>query len=219
VIAGCGKTILRQVIVNWRVLLIVTIFYSSTIIQDVIDHCQSNPLFATAYFYFDFHDSAKQRHENLVRSLIEQFSNQSASTPDALENLYSRHQNGSRQPSADSLMSTLQDILQGFQQAYIVLDALDECSERDDLLSLIEEIVGWKLGTLHILATSRKEQEIEDCLSSLVSNQINIQSTVVDADIRIHVRDRLQKDRKLRKWSAEAQLEIEAALVDGAHGM
>ena len=102
---------------------------------------------------------------------------------------------------------------------YIIVDALDECSERETLLSLIEEIVDWKLNTLHILATSRKERDIDDCLSSLVSNEINIQSTLVDADIRIHVHDKLRNDRKLKKWQASAQAEIEAALVGGAHGM
>jgi len=116
-------------------------------------------------------------------------------------------------------VASLRDIVQTFQQTYIVIDALDECYEREELMILIEEIVDWKLETLHILATSRKEQDIADCLLSRVSNEINIQSTVVDADIRIHVHDKLQNDRKLRKWSADAQMEIETALVDGAHGM
>jgi hypothetical protein len=77
---------------------------------------------------------------------------------------------------------------------YIIVDALDECSEREELLVLIEDIIDWKLTTLHTLATSRKEQDIEDCLSTLVSNEIDIQSTLVDADIRVHVRERLRND-------------------------
>jgi len=200
-------------------MLKVTVFDSSTIIEDIVCHCRSNPSFAFAYFYFDFHDSAKQRYENLVRSLIEQFSAQCASAPEALENLYSRSQDGARQPTADALVATLRDIVCGFRHTYIAIDALDECSEREELLCLIEEIANWKIDTLHILATSRKEQDIEHCLSPIVSNQIDIQSTLVDADIRIYIRERLQSDRRLRKWSADAWLEIETALMDGAHGM
>ena len=154
-----------------------------------------------------------------MRSLIEQFSAQCTSNPEALETIYSHNLEGARQPSASALMGTLRDILQGFGNTYIIVDALDECLEREKLLGLIEDIAGWKISTLHILATSRKEQDIEDCLSSIVSSQINIQSSLVNADIRIHVRDRLRKDRKLQKWSAHAQAEIEAALIANAHGM
>ena len=198
---------------------ILTVSYSSTIIQDVISYCRSNTSFAAAYFYFDFRDPAKQRAENLVRSLIKQFSVQCTGIPGPLEALYFQIQDGSRQTTVEALVSTLRDIMQTFQHTYIVLDALDECSEREDLLNLIEEIIDWKIETLHLLATSRKEQDIDDCLSSRVSNEINIQSSLVDADIRVHVRDQLRKDRKLKKWSPAAQSEIETALVDGAHGM
>ena len=116
-------------------------------------------------------------------------------------------------------MAALRDIVQTFRHTYIVIDALDECSEREELLILIDEIIDWKLDTLHILATSRKEQDIDDCLSSRISDEIDIQSTLVDADIRIHVREKLQNDPRLKKWSADAQEEIETAVVDGAHGM
>jgi len=182
-------------------------------------HCQSDPAFAFGYFYFDFRDPAKQRYENLVRSLIEQLSDQSSGTPEALRTLYSQNQDGARQPTVKVLVETLRGIIRGFKQTYIIVDALDECSEREKLLVLIGDIIDWKIGTLHILATSRKEQDIEDYLSSLISDEINIQSTFVDADIQVHVRERLRNDRRLRKWSVDAQLEIETALVDGAHGM
>ena len=202
-----------------RRVLIFTVSYSSTIVQDLVAYCQSNPSFAIAYFYFDFHDSMKQRYENLVRSLVDQLYTQCTNTPEVLENLYSRNRDGAWQPTTEALVAALRDIVYRFQHTYIVLDALDECSERGELLSLIEEIIDWKIETLHLLATSRKEQDIDDCLSSRVSNEIDIQSTLVDADIRVHVRDQLRKDRKLKKWSPDAQAEIETALVDGAHGM
>jgi len=161
----------------------------------------------------------KQRYENLVRSLVDQLYTQCTNTPEVLENLYSRNRDGAWQPTTEALVAALRDIVYRFQHTYIVLDALDECSERGELLSLIEEIIDWKIETLHLLATSRKEQDIDDCLSSRVSNEIDIQSTLVDADIRVHVRDQLRKDRKLKKWPPDAQAEIETALVDAAHGM
>jgi hypothetical protein len=164
---------------------------SSTIVQDVIRHYESEPEVAVAYFYFDFNDSEKQRHENLIRSLIIQLCTQSEKTPESLDALFARSQDEQQQPTTDALTLTLQYILGNFQQTFIILDALDECKERVELLGLIEEIVNWKLDKLHILATSRRERDIEESLESLIIGQICIQSALVNADIHTHICERL----------------------------
>lgn len=192
---------------------------SSTIVQGVIRHYESEPEVAVAYFYFDFNDSEKQRHESLIRSLIVQLSSQSEKTPESLDALFARSQDGQQQPATDALALTLQHILGNFQQTFVILDALDECKEREELLELMEDIVKWKLESLHILATSRRERDIEESLEPLITGQICIQSALVNADIRIYICDRLQNDPKLRKWPANVQTEIEKTLMDGAHGM
>ena len=110
-------------------------------------------------------------------------------------------------------------MLQGFQHSHVILDALDECRQREDLLLLIEEVMSWKLGNLHLLATSRKEEDISDYLDPLVTDQICIQSALVEADIRVHIQERLQNDRNLKKWPANVKDEIESTLISGANGM
>jgi hypothetical protein len=205
-----------------KVLLIVVFVLhptSSTIIQELIGHCISNPPFAIAYFYFDFRDRGKQSHEHLLRSLVTLFSAQCPSTSEALERLYSSNQDGRWQPTANALVTTLEDILRSFQQAHIVVDALDECTDREELSGLIEEIVNWKIETLHILVTSRKEREIDKCLKDLVLNQMDIQNSLVATDIQIHVHEKLHKDPKLRKWPEKVLAEIEIELTERAHGM
>jgi hypothetical protein len=192
---------------------------SSAIIQDVLQHCQSDSELAVVYFYFDFNDVEKQRHENLIRSLIVQLSMQSTNTPEALNTIYSRCQEGQQQPTTDALILTLQHMLVDFDQTFIILDALDECKEREELLELLEKFVDWKLNGSHILATSRREKDIEETLEPLITGQICIQSAVVNADIQICLRERLQYDPKLRKWPVMVQKEIETTLMDGAHGM
>jgi hypothetical protein len=191
---------------------------SSTIVQDVILHCKSDPAVAVAYFYFDFNDNKKQQHENLLRSLIVQLSTQSAKLPESLDALFACSQDGQQRPTTDALALTLQHVLGGFQQTFIILDALDECKEREELLGLIEDIVNWKLDKLHILATSRRGRDIEETLEPLVTGQVCIQSALVNADIHVHICERLQNDPKL-KWPEHVQGEIEKALMNGAHGM
>jgi hypothetical protein len=192
---------------------------SSTIIQDIMLSCKPDPAVAVAYFYFDFNDTEKQQHENLIRSLIVQLSVQSIKSPEALNALFAHSQDGQQQPTTDALALTLQHVLGDFHQAFIILDALDECKEREELLKLIENVVNWKLEKLHILATSRRERDIEETLEPLVTGQVCIQSALANADIHIHLRERLQNDPKLRKWPTNVQIEIEKTLMDGAHGM
>lgn len=192
---------------------------SSTIIEHIRSIYESDPAVAIAYFYFDFNDNEKQQHEKCLRSLIEQLSVQSVKSMDALNILFARSKDGQQQPTTDALLSTLQHILRDFQQTFIILDALDECKEREALLKLLENTMDWKVENLHILATSRRERDIEETLAPLATDQICIQSALVNADIHVHICDRLQNDPKLNKWPANVQREVEKTLMDGAHGM
>ena len=205
-IPGCGKTIL-----------------SSTIVEDVINHCRCNPTLAVLYFYFDFKDVEKQGHEKMIRSLIVQLSSQLGGTTQSLEALHSSCGNGGRQPTPDMLLATLHQIMKSFEEIFIVLDALDECSDRQELLEDIEQFKHWTDVNLHILSTSRREKDIEERIEPLArcEGKIPVDSMHVNDDIRAFVHEKLQTDLKLRRWGKEpkAQQEIENALMDKADGM
>ena len=200
-IPGCGKTIL-----------------CSTILQDMLDQYSNS---AVLYFYFDFNDAEKQRHEKMIRSVICQLSKHCADS--VLQDLYSSCSDGSRQPTEETLLNTIHHMIASLGDTYIILDALDECEDRDELLTDLEEIMSWEDANLHVLATSRREQDIDARLTSLSNEQkrINIQSSVVNADIRTYIHDRLQIDRKLKRWQKDpkVQQEIENTLMKKANGM
>ena len=120
----------------------------------------------------------------------------------------------------DSVQKCLNEILQGSGDTFLIIDALDECTQREELLDLLKRICSWKLPKVKILTTSRSEQDIEEVLRNLTTC-IGIQSAKLDADIRLYVDKRLASDPKLRKWSNNADLmeEIRLALVNGADGM
>lgn len=100
-----------------------------------------------------------------------------------------------------------------------MVDALDECTDREDLLDFIEVLMGWKIDGLHVLTTIRKENDIVTSLEPLVTYQLCIESALVDADIRVHVLESLSNDRKLKTLSIDVQNEIEDALMSGAKRM
>lgn len=114
-------------------------------------------------------------------------------------------------------------MMTSLEDTYIILDALDECAERDELLTDLEEVASWEDANLHVLATSRREKDIEEALTPLseARNRISIQSALVNADIRTYIHDRLQTDRKLKRWQKypKVQLEIEDTLMRKVDGM
>jgi hypothetical protein len=138
---------------------------------------------------------------------------------DYLEKLFSDKGDGQAEPSPDELKSTLQSLIGTFKNVYIIFDALDESPNRFQFLELIREIHGWNFDTLHLLATSRDEQDIESSLEDLVSHQVSMDESLVDSDIRVYVSRQLKEDKKLNKYSAERKETIESTLIDGAHGM
>ncbi|PGG95177.1 hypothetical protein AJ80_10005, partial [Polytolypa hystricis UAMH7299] len=199
-IPGCGKTVL-----------------SSTVLKDVFQRYQHTS--RIAFFYFSFNDKGKQSTHMLLASLIKQLSTQCPTTPKALIDLYSCHNDGQQLPTTDELMETLRIIIGDTHQTYIILDALDECEEWEDLLENIEEIFRWNIANLHLLVTSRREKMIEDVFEDFVKTQVCLQNKLVDGDIRLHIHQQLLIDRKLRRWPSETKKEIEEALANGANGM
>lgn len=76
----------------------------------------------------------------MIRSLILQLSSQCESTPQGLEALHLSCMNDERQPTHDKLLATLHQMMKSFEETFIILDALDECLKRRELLEDIEEI-------------------------------------------------------------------------------
>jgi hypothetical protein len=205
-IPGCGKTIL-----------------CSTIIEDIFHHCHHKPAMVVIYFFFDFNDGEKQQYEKMIRSLTTQLFLRYTSTPRALMTLFSSCIDGEQQPTPDALLATLQQMICEFDDVFIILDALDECAERKELLETIGNITKQGIRKLHILATSRREKGIEQSLNCLVNNpaQICIQTALVNNDIQAYIQTRLRNDQNLKRWKnrPEVQQEITAKLMKKADGM
>jgi NACHT domain len=198
-IPRCGKTIL-----------------CSTIIESVKDFSRSKNS-RYAYYYFDFNDAEKQNVKGLLRSLLTQLALLREDIGDDILKLYSENGLGMQEPGQTGLALTLFSVLQKLGRTYLLIDALDECSQRESLLQLISEIKN-RCSSVSILVTSRNEYDIELSLKD-IAICLGVQSTVVDEDIQIYVQSRLMADSKLRRWPQVVKEEIKQSLVEKAHGM
>ena len=192
--------------------------HSSAIIHDLLHRFNS----ATAYFFFDGRDSQKdfQLHDKLIRSLIWQFSLKcEGRVPKVLVNLYAHCGNGHQEPTLDDLQNALQIILHGFSTTFIILDALDECTEREKILNWIQSFILQKdinLG-LHLIVTSHPEQEIEEKFKSY--HYLDLVEESMNHDLVAYLDYQLLNDPDLRKWDSETQEQIKLKLMEQADGM
>ena len=92
---------------------------------------QAQPQTGLAYFYFDINDKAKQTSRSLISSLVLSLTARS-NNYHYVDRLYRKHDKLSL-PTKDELLTLLMELLQGFRQTYVVIDALDKC---DDLQCL-----------------------------------------------------------------------------------
>ncbi|KAG6904884.1 hypothetical protein DXG01_006459, partial [Tephrocybe rancida] len=181
---------------------------------------RKNPPFGIAYFFFDGRDSqnALQLHENLIRSLISQFSHQRGGIPTELADLYKRC-GDYQQPLVNQLQDVLRNILNGFLHAYIVIDALDECANREETLLWVNKVVSntdWAADNLHIMVTSRPERDIEEVLGSFDPSAIDIGNVTANHDIIKYLKH--QVELKLKRYNKNIREEIMSSLRGHAGG-
>ena len=139
--------------------------------------------------------------------------------PRVLVNLYAHCGNGHQEPTLGDLQNTLQRILGGFSSSFIILDALDECTERQKLLNWIQTFILGKdmdLG-LHFIVTSLSEQEIEDNLKSY--DQIDLVEESKNHDLVAYLDHQLGNDSDLQKWKSGTQEQIKLTLMKKADGV
>ena len=182
-----------------------------------------------AFFYCDFKEDQKKDLRGLLSSLLVQLCHQSDSYSDILSKFYSEHANGSRHPSDDVLARCLKDLLKlpGHAPVYLIVDALDECpntssipSPRNEVLTLIEELIESEISNLHVCVTSRPETDIREILDPLGLHNVSLHDERGQKrDIEEYIKSVINTNRKSKRWkAADRQLVVEV-LTEKADGM
>lgn len=197
-------------------LLTVLVGHRSTAIDKLNSLFPDRASVGIAYFYFDFKEPAKQNAKNMVLSLLGQLCRHQRRIPDCVKTLY-RKQMDHEPPSRADLTLALFDIVKTFKQTFLVIDALDECTERPALLGTLCTIIQHESGErLKVLVASREEQDIQAAFSSLPLISIRTQ---MSSDIGLYVTESIDTDTRLSSLPAEIKLQIKGTIFEGAKGM
>ena len=181
-----------------------------------------------AYFYFDFRNVDKQKLCNLLPSLLIQLSSQSDSCCDILSRLYSSHDRA-RKPSDRAMIECLKEMLAVEAQGptYIIMDALDECpiattipTHREEVLELVNELVGLRLPNVRICVTSRPEHDIQAVVKGLTLHTVSLHDkSGQQQDIADYVTFLVRSDRRMRRWREDDKELVVKTLSEKSDGM
>lgn len=183
-IPGCGKTVL-----------------SST----VLDHLAQMDDRTTLDFFFDFSDKAKQKPDDMCRSLAFQLYTRRVESRKELDSLLTSHDNGRKLPTTELLFECLLKMMQISGKVCIIIDALDECATRNDLIARVKTLTSSpELAQVQVITTSRPDEEfvrdLRPCLGE--HSCISIDRESVNADIRSYIGARLGKSKEFSKWTS-----------------
>lgn len=175
-----------------------------------------------AFFYWNGNHPERQEPRNVLGSFVRQLLHPSwlVSDSDQLEYLKAlrdRHiyGNNARLPSEDVLISIITWISTFFESIHIVMDGLDECLKRADLVELIRTLAV-EANTVNIAVTSRPEMEFERAFTEQPCIGID---EFVHGDIAVYIDWRLKHDAKLKDIRASTKQEIKNRLLTANQGM
>ncbi|RKK95801.1 hypothetical protein BFJ71_g8267 [Fusarium oxysporum] len=181
---GCGKTVLSTTILDH--------------LMNLDDHIALD-------FFFDFNDRMKQTVDGMLRSLVFQLYKLEIDSSRELDGLFQSHHDGRDQPATKTLLDCLHTMMRAPIKVFLVLDALDECTTRVELLKWVKDVISTpELNRVRLIATGRPEAEFQREIPHLIGkdNCLLLDKDAINTDIRSYVMARLEKRPEFAKWAS-----------------
>jgi hypothetical protein len=201
---------------------------SSTLIDD-IENIRKAGRASLAVYYFDFREGQKKDLRGLLSSVLFQLCDQSDSYYNTLFTFHSGHRDGAQRANNDKLAGCLKDLLKipGIQPIYLVIDGLDECpstsslsSPREEVLSLLEDLIEARFTNLRICVTSRPEVDIKAILDPLAFCSVPLHDEPGQKeDIKRYIESMINTNRHMQDWSSEHKRLVIDTLTEKADGV
>lgn len=197
---GAGKTILSSIVINH--------------LQESVGMEQNVGI---AYIFFKWDQQSKQNLVSILRGILKQLVQ---TLPFMLKDviaLYKHCQRHGSQPLRDRLFELLITVCNCYSRVYLVMDALDECSDenrtRDKVISQIFEL--YDKCNISILITSRFIPNIAERFEPFPSVEIQADS----ADVRLFAEEYVNELSNSVRKDPELSEFVVSLIVDSVDGM
>jgi len=173
-----------------------------------------------AYFLFDNRSgqASFQSYDGILRSITHQFCAKLNAFPDVVVSTFKGCGSGTSPPSRYSLRTMLTSILQHLPNSYIIIDALDECHDAEEVATWLQDLTGVSWSGLHVLVTSHDQPDVADCFLHISKVHVLRVEERTNNDIEQYINSEVEKGL-LRSCSAEMKADIRESLRTKAGGM
>ena len=200
-IPGAGKTII-----------------CSSVIEKVKSLCNPNHGHQYAYFYFDATDKRKQVVSGLLYRLIQQLC-PGGPFPGEIRHLYrTDSKQGIEQLNTKLFIETLVSTLDPLHRTFLIVDALDECSQKSEVMKIILRLARLESARISILVSSREEREIREAFKNDFQN-ISLDTNGHNADIAHHIATTIYDETHFRTLDSTLRREVCDVLGSQGEGM
>lgn len=192
-----------------------------------IEKLQAEPIFDESlmlHFFCDRQDPHKQSLQDLLHAIVKQLLDQNqACIAEAKrwrdERVMSIGSAISKPLALSEYISLIRKLCLGWKRVVLVIDALDECSDVDQLVDGLMVLAGG--SNLRLLLTSRFDVEMQRAIEPLASLQVSLSECMQD-DIRTYLISEtrtLIARRTLKFRSSDLEQKIVSELAKKADGM
>jgi len=198
-IPGAGKTMMAAIAIDY--------LCRTTMCDDI----------GVAYLFCNYKAQADQSAPSLLAALLKQLVQNRPDIAASIIHIYDRHLKQKSRPTLDEILRVLQTVCSNHTTVYIIVDALDECADRDGGRGrLIDKLCELQARTdTRLLFTSRFIPEI----SQRFQSNLILEVRASEEDVRRYVAgqmsrlpNRIQRDNKLKQT-------IQNKIVEAVDGM
>ena len=189
-----------------------------SIVVDYLQQSFEREDVAIAYVYCSYKEQEDHTAVNLITSLLQQLVQRRPVISGEIKSIYHDYIKKRKRPTLGEWSKLLQAEVRHFSKVFIVIDALDECSEGNGTRwSFLTEIQKLQ-PSVNLLVTSRHISAIEHEFEKATSVEIHARNE----DVRRYVEDRIERERRLARHVKDDPALRETiinSIVEKARGM
>ena len=170
---------------------------------------------AISCVYCSYKDQAIQTPTSLVASILYQILTRTIFISDDLRLLYKRHEQNKTRPTLEELFVELQASVHNLEKVFVIIDALDECSDiaREEFLKHMRRLQ----PAANLMITTRPASHVVNGFPEAACVEIRAK----DTDVRSYCEAKILSDHRLRFLREDASLknDVISKLVENAQDM
>lgn len=159
--------------------------------------------------YCNYMEQDVQTPVNLLASIWRQLVYNKDSLPSDVEELYKSHRRQCTLPSLIEITKMLRSEIMRHSKVFVVIDALDECSEKNNSRATLLTTLRTLEPTLNIMATSRFLENIRVEFQPMAQLEISASNK----DVEMYVTERISREAQLSRF-VEKDMALKKAIVE-----